>query len=426
MVARRVTFTVGRDVAARKRVGKMTNRGVDMTLAEYAAKYNVLVTDHKSGAKYVVGPSEVSKWELFHLSDYAVTSVSGPTHWLVKRNPYFPGKDEPNVICAWCKKPLRYDPEIPKGQLSHGICLECAAEFNDELDMKDNPSLRKAGALVNDYPSAKAFLRGKQQRELAHNTDVVDDGDRISIRLYGTRVVTYYSDGSFSVSHGGYKTLTTRRRLTTFIPVGWRLASTRKGWVMICASDGHEHEFRNGMRCMPDGSVDYKGAGMSRDEIAALHHNPLLGVLGNPGRGRMSKSRAIRFILALNGMSERKVTARLTRDGEIRVNLSGGDEATAYYTSDPQDAINTAQQMQREYAMRRRGESIGTGDLAEEYARSGHKRLLSNNVTEVRYIHAQDSKAYSHKFASGVRMYALADGAIMLAHNTKKLWEDFK
>lgn len=346
-----------------------------------------------------------------------------------RQNPYFSGKDEPNVICAWCKKPLKYDPEIPKGQLSHGICLECAAEFNaafgmhskDELDMKDNPSLRKAGALVNDYPSAKAFLRGKEQRELAHNTDVVDDGGReypfgISIRLYATKVITYYSDGSFSVNHGGHKTLTTRRRLTTFVPVGWRLTSTRKGWVMICASDGVEHEFRNGMRCMPDGSVDYKGAGMSRDEIAALHHNPLLGVLGNPGRWRMSKSRAIRFILALNGMSENKVTARLTRDGEIRVNYSGGDEATAYYTSDPQDAIDTAQAMQR-------GEK-NPGSSSAHPDNPNH--VISRNVTEIRYVHAEDGKAYSHKFAGGVRMATTEHGGILLIHPNKKLWRDFK
>jgi hypothetical protein len=204
---------------------------------------------------------------------------------------------------------------------------------------------------------------------------------------------------------------------------------------MVCASDGVEHEFRNGMRCMPDGSVDYKGAGMSRDEIAALHHNPLVGVLGlNPG-WRMSKSRAIRFILALNGMSENKVTARLTRHGEIRVNYSGGDEATAYYTSDPQDAIDTAQ------AMQRGKENPGSrsalpGSLAYRVAQSETglsddvrmrtRTPIATSVHTVAYTHCGDGKSYKHEFGPGVKMFALGNGDILLTHDTKRLWEDFK
>jgi hypothetical protein len=33
------------------------------------------------------------------------------------------------------------------------------------------------------------------------------------------------------------------------------------------------------------------------------------------------------------------------RDGEYRINLVGGSEATAYYTSDLEDAVNTARAM---------------------------------------------------------------------------------
>lgn len=38
------------------------------------------------------------------------------------------------------------------------------------------------------------------------------------------------------------------------------------------------------------------------------------------------------------------------RDGEYRVNLKGAFEVAAYYTNDPQDAIDTAQAMIREQA----------------------------------------------------------------------------
>ena len=54
----------------------------------------------------------------------------------------------------------------------------------------------------------------------------------------------------------------------------------------------------------------------------------------------IERALAIRTIRGL-GMS-----AKETGEGaEIRVNLLGGSEATAYYTEDPQDAINTARAM---------------------------------------------------------------------------------
>ena len=37
-----------------------------------------------------------------------------------------------------------------------------------------------------------------------------------------------------------------------------------------------------------------------------------------------------------------------TREDEYRVNLKGGDEATAYYTQDAEDAIDTARAMVNE------------------------------------------------------------------------------
>jgi hypothetical protein len=43
------------------------------------------------------------------------------------------------------------------------------------------------------------------------------------------------------------------------------------------------------------------------------------------------------------------------RDGEFRVNYIGGDEATAYYTEDMTDAINTGIAMRRRQAGKVKG-----------------------------------------------------------------------
>lgn len=57
----------------------------------------------------------------------------------------------------------------------------------------------------------------------------------------------------------------------------------------------------------------------------------------------INKTEAVKQIKALG------LSGRATGYGsEIRVNLWGGREATAYYTDDPQDAIDTARRMIQE------------------------------------------------------------------------------
>lgn len=56
----------------------------------------------------------------------------------------------------------------------------------------------------------------------------------------------------------------------------------------------------------------------------------------------MTRDQLRRAIAALGGMSVSE------RDGEIRVNYINGREATAYYTNDRQDALNTAIAMREE------------------------------------------------------------------------------
>ena len=56
----------------------------------------------------------------------------------------------------------------------------------------------------------------------------------------------------------------------------------------------------------------------------------------NPGKPTLAQAKA----------TLRAVGVTITkRHGEYRVNLRGGQEATAYYTDDIEDAVNTGQQM---------------------------------------------------------------------------------
>jgi hypothetical protein len=58
--------------------------------------------------------------------------------------------------------------------------------------------------------------------------------------------------------------------------------------------------------------------------------------------------------------------------------------------------------------------------------RSGGGVLMSRNVLELLYEHAQSAgtQPYKHDFGGGVRMYAMPDGSITLRHPQRRLWED--
>jgi hypothetical protein len=56
-----------------------------ITLEQWELRNSAIVRIHPSGCRFVI---TVKPWEqksLFDLSDYAVSTVSGPTYWLVKK-----------------------------------------------------------------------------------------------------------------------------------------------------------------------------------------------------------------------------------------------------------------------------------------------------------------------------------------------------
>jgi hypothetical protein len=60
-----------------------------MTLQEWSKAKGILVRRNDSGGTYVLATlyshQTVDTRELWHLSDYVVSTVSGPVVWLVKR-----------------------------------------------------------------------------------------------------------------------------------------------------------------------------------------------------------------------------------------------------------------------------------------------------------------------------------------------------
>lgn len=38
------------------------------------------------------------------------------------------------VVCAWCKKVIKYSPDLDDHEVSHGICEHCKGIMMKELD----------------------------------------------------------------------------------------------------------------------------------------------------------------------------------------------------------------------------------------------------------------------------------------------------
>jgi hypothetical protein len=59
-----------------------------MTLAQWSDANSIAITQSKhGGTSVVVGIGSRAYFDLFHLSDYAVSTVSGIVVWLVPREP---------------------------------------------------------------------------------------------------------------------------------------------------------------------------------------------------------------------------------------------------------------------------------------------------------------------------------------------------
>ena len=89
---------------------------------------------------------------------------------------------------------------------------------------------------VRDWESAKRYLeKGRHPeygRHLANNTRLrYDNGDYV-IRFHSTDIVTYCATGDVVILDGGWRTVTTRDRISEYAPVS--ISTVKHVWYMQC------------------------------------------------------------------------------------------------------------------------------------------------------------------------------------------------
>jgi hypothetical protein len=98
-------------------------------------------------------------------------------------------------------------------------------------------------------------LGKRDRRKLENNTYLLNYGDYIGVRLHQTDVVHYYPDGRIVLNSGGWRTMTTKDRISKFSPVV--LHSQSGNWFFN--HNDSTYRFVDGVTLCPDGTVS--GAG---------------------------------------------------------------------------------------------------------------------------------------------------------------------
>lgn len=126
------------------------------------------------------------------------------------------------------------------------------------------------------YKTALAKLNLRPSRKVAHNTtlrpvalDSVGVADSIALRLHSTDILTFHRNGSVTATSGGWKTSTTKDRLNSYLPHGWRVYQDKGVWywsrrttthgsngeIDVTVSPGSGTPFTDGDRIGPRGAL---------------------------------------------------------------------------------------------------------------------------------------------------------------------------
>jgi hypothetical protein len=89
-----------------------------------------------------------------------------------------------------------------------------------------------------NYQEADAKLQGRcyQSRKLENNTYLKrrnwGSTKAIAVRLHTTDVITFFEDGRIEVSTGGWDTVTTRDRISSYLPKPWTVYGERNATIL--------------------------------------------------------------------------------------------------------------------------------------------------------------------------------------------------
>jgi hypothetical protein len=130
-----------------------------------------------------------------------------------------------------------------------------------------------ANTRVNtDYKSLKSWLsngRGSSKM-IANNTIATLINDKIEIALHGTVICTIESD-KIMLSSGGWKTLTTKERINSFLPYPFRVYQEKNTWYLWDYKTKNKYLFEDGIEInLNDNTISGEGKLSDKQETDKL------------------------------------------------------------------------------------------------------------------------------------------------------------
>jgi len=88
------------------------------------------------------------------------------------------------------------------------------AQVGEPLQLQGTPPL------PFNHNNLHTWLGDRQQHVVGPNKIIYRDGHNIKFKLYNTDIITYHPDNTFTLNKGGFDTLTTKRNMNQYSPLG--------------------------------------------------------------------------------------------------------------------------------------------------------------------------------------------------------------
>src|SRR5215207_9664216 len=131
-------------------------------------------------------------------------------------------------------------------------------------------------AKIKSYQDAKQYLGNKKERPYANNTRIEIDTlnlghDVITVKYHENPVVNFFPDGTTTFSSCGWKTSTTKERISWFLPDGFRLYQKNSVWHIVKHGTSYNYIFADGLAIDKYGNVyNDAPADTTKDTIKAI------------------------------------------------------------------------------------------------------------------------------------------------------------
>jgi hypothetical protein len=117
---------------------------------------------------------------------------------------------------------------------------------------------------IRSFEQAESFLSGRMERNvpsIRSTTIVKIDPFTIAVRYHGTSVVLFEKSGRITLNSGGFRSVTTKRRMNEFSPV----QVYQRNWTWYVKENGVEKEFSDYYTIGLPEAYDYKSSFLPLD-----------------------------------------------------------------------------------------------------------------------------------------------------------------